>query len=73
MQPNILRKETLGVVVLVIVAVIGVGHVVRPDRFMPSHLVHTYGLPTARLTTRGFGVVIAGFAIYVFYAVYLRG
>jgi hypothetical protein len=73
MQQTIIRKETLGVVLLVIVALIGVGHVLRPDRFMPSHLVQTYRLPTARLTTRGFGVLIAGFAIYVLYDVYLRG
>jgi hypothetical protein len=72
MQPNILWKEVLGAAGLVVFAVIGVGHVVRPDRFTPSHLRQRYGLPMARLTTQIFGVVIAGFAIYVLYHIFLR-
>jgi len=63
----------LGAVVLVIFAAIGVAHVAYPDRFINQYLIQKYGLPALRLWYRMVGAIFAGFAIYVLYAVFLRG
>jgi hypothetical protein len=68
---NSLWKMAVGVLVLVLFFGIGIAHIINPDWFIKRSGVRKGGeLLTAwnRLGFRIFGVIFAGFAAYVLYA-----
>ncbi|MFZ1135099.1 MAG: hypothetical protein WAN69_09150 [Candidatus Korobacteraceae bacterium] len=66
-----LWKELLGAAVLVFFAIIGVAHVVNPDRFMrPWHRGGEMLTDWNRFGIRIVGAILTAFAIYVLYNVF---